>query len=75
MGSEKVMVEFRLAGSAAGVVLMVAAVALFHCAAAPVVLDKRMGRVRRGRRWSKHRSLIRAVEARSCWGGTVFCAR
>lgn len=50
--SSAAMVEFRLEGMVAGLLLIVAAVTLFHYATAPVVLDKRLGRVRRGRRSS-----------------------
>jgi len=46
------MVEFRLVGSVAGLVLIVVAVTLFHYATAPVVLDKLLGQARRGRKSS-----------------------
>ena len=46
------LVEYRLAAFVIGLVLVVYAVTLFHYATAPVVLDKRLGQARRGRRSS-----------------------
>lgn len=46
------MVEFRVAGSILGLVLLMVVITMFYYSTAPVVLDKLLGQMRRGRRSS-----------------------